>query len=460
MANRSDFTLGEVVEATGGQIIFGDADIIITDVSIDTRKLSGNSTLFVALRGQNYDAHDFLNQARALGARAALVDNIAKAPSGFPIVCVADTLKAYGDLARALRRRFDLPVIAITGSYGKTTTRALTAQALSAALSPLSSEGNLNNEIGVPLTLMNLNRSHEAVVLELAMRGPGHIKYLTDISLPNVGVITNIGPQHIGLLGSLDNIANAKAELLRALPPEGVAVLPADDRYIDFLRSNATCRIVTFGRCEADYRLTIVKLDDRGQVLFSLAAKSRQNLSEIKLPMAGKFNALNAAAALAVAGELGLDLEKAARALENAKIPSGRMRRIENAQRCLTIVEDCYNAGPNSTRAALESLQDYPAARRKVAVLGEMAELGQWSEMEHRRIGSLASKYVEIVIGVGHHARWIIEGLRGIVSSRWCPNSETAAECARKIVRPGDVVLVKGSRRVRMEKIVDSLVNW
>lgn len=454
------FTLGEIAQATGGQIISGDAASVITEVVTDTRRLSGSNDLFVALRGQNHDGHNFLERARAAGARAVLIDDSSNLPADLPAVRVESTLKAFGDLARAHRRRFELPVIAITGSYGKTTTRALTAQAMSPKFSVLSSEGNFNNEIGVPLSLLNLCASHEAVVLELAMRGLGHIKYLTDIALPNIGVITNIGPQHIGLLGSLDNIARAKAELVTALPPDGLAVLPADDRYIDFLRWSTTCRIVTFGTREADYQVKNARVTGLGRIVFSLVTSSGQQIDDIKIPVGGRFNALNAAAALAVAGELGVELEKAANAIQNAQIPSGRMRTIVNEAHAITIIEDCYNAGPYSMRAALEALRDYPAAKRRIAVLGEMAELGQWSESEHRSIGSLASKYVEFLIGVGKDAHWIIEGLCGKVRSKWYANSAAAADCIRNLVATGDVVLVKGSRRVQMERIIDSLVSW
>ena len=460
MDSSLQFTLAEVVEATGGQIISGNAATLITHIATDTRSLSGDGALFVALRGQNHDGHNFLEKARAAGARAVLVDDISRAPTDLPLVRVEDTLKALGDLARAQRERFQLPMIAITGSYGKTTTRALMAQALSPKFVVLSSEGNFNNEIGMPLTLLNLHASYDAVVLELAMRGLGHIKYLTDIALPNIGVITNIGPQHIGLLGSLDNIARAKAELLTALPPDGLAVLPADEQYIDFLRRSASCRVITFGMCEADYRVKDITVCDVGHVSFSLVTSSGQEIQEIKIPLSGKFNATNAAAALAVAAELGVDLERAAHALRNAEIPHGRMRTIVNEAHAFTIIEDCYNAGPDSMRAALEALQDYPRAKRRVAVLGDMAELGQWSEPEHRTIGSVASKCVEFLIGVGNDARWIVEGLRGRVRSKWYPNSVSAADCVRKVICPGDVVLVKGSRRVQMEKIVDSLVRW
>jgi UDP-N-acetylmuramoyl-tripeptide--D-alanyl-D-alanine ligase len=308
--------------------------------------------------------------------------------------------------------------------------------------------------------LLKLNDSHDLAVLELAMRGLGHIQYLAELALPTVGVITNIGPQHIGLLGSLDNVAEAKSELLRTLPPDGLAVLPADDRYFEFLRRIAPCRVVTFGGFEADYHVTEIATDDADRIHFSLTTKSGTNLKDVRLPIGGRFNAINAAAALAVAAELGVDLRQAARALEKAIIPEGRMRVTRNETRNITIIGDCYNAGPDSMRAALEALADYRGARRRVAFLGEMAELGDWSEREHRSIGSVASRYVDIAVGVGQQARWILEELNTTVTHHWCPNSREAAKCARTIVQPGDVVLVKGSRVAQMEKVVEALNNW
>ncbi len=458
--NRAPFTLRAAAQATGGEILRGPQDLELCGVSTDTRAIQPGA-LFVALRGERFDGHKFLAQAAAAGARAAVVDEKEKldAPDDLALLRVPDTLFALGNLARAHRRRFAIPVIGVTGSYGKTTTRALIAAALSPLGRMLSSSANFNNEIGVPLTLLQLDESHRAAVIEMAMRGAGQIEYLAQVAEPTIGVVTNIGPQHIELLGSEENIARAKAELISSLPVDGLAVLPADDKYLDLLRWGARCRVVTFGEDEnADYRAYNIAIADDGNSTFSLGTQ-HSSLRTLKLPLPGAHNTLNAAAALVVAGEIGVALEDAAHALEQAEVPGARMRIVRSGG--LTIIDDCYNAGPDSMRAALQTLRDLPAPNRgarRVAVLGAMKELGAWTEEEHRKIGALAATCADVIVGVGEETRALLEAAAD-VENHWRADAVEAAHFVSTTVRADDLVLVKGSRSVGLEKVVSALAG-
>ena len=261
------------------------------------------------------------------------------------------------------------------------------------------------------------------------------------------------------MLGGMDNIALAKSELVESLPEDGIAVLPADDQYIDFLREKSRGRVVTFGHNqESDYRVHNVKIENDGNISFSLSHKE-STIERIKLNLPGEHNARNAGAALAVAGELGVSLEEAARELETVDAVGSRMRVVKNARRNITVIDDCYNAGPSSMRAALITLRDFPNAKRQVAVLGAMKELGDWTEQEHRKIGALASTCLGVLIGVGDETRSMLEETRMHVLKEWCPNAEEASQKICELVHEGDVVLVKGSRASGLEAVVKALLS-
>lgn len=373
-------------------------------------------------------------------------------------IAVPDTLIALGKLANFHRKRFQIPLVAITGSYGKTSTRALIHAALSPKFNTLTSQGNFNNEIGLPMTLFQLTDEHQAAVLEMGMRGRGQIEYLAQIALPSVAVITNIGPQHIELLGSIEEIAAAKAELLENLPADGLAVLPADSPFLPFLQSKAPCRIVTFGASEgADYRAQNIQTRGDGDISCQI------NGCNIELPLPGAHNALNAAAAFAVARELGVETEKIKHGLESAQLPGARMR-VLKLPNSVTVIDDCYNAGPDSMRAALQTLLDFPGSGRKVAVLGAMKELGESSESEHRKIGALAGQFVEVLIGVGGETRPLLnaalqaaKGVENEMKVSYCEDANEAASRVGEWIRGGDIVLVKGSRSVGLERVVEAV---
>ncbi len=462
--NTARFSLQEVASATrsqGGRIVRGQPALQLCGVVTDTRLIAAtleasSSTcgpLFVALRGDNFDGHELAAQAVEAGATALLVERELDLEA--PQVLVADTLKALGELARAHRERFQVLVVAVTGSYGKTTTRALIEAALRSERRVLAAEGNFNNEIGLPLTLLRLDESHQVAVLEMGMRGPGQIKYLSHIARPDLGVVTNVGPQHIELLGSLEAITRAKGELVEALPEHGIAILPDQGEGVELLQVLAgERRVLRFGSTElASVRVLEARpLEGGSRCAFEAGSERLQ----VNLPLPGEHNAHNAAAALCVALGLGLSLQTAAGGLEDVDVPSGRMKlRVLEAKQ-IAIIDDSYNAGPNSMRAALQVLAAMPDALRRVAVLGSMKELGAWSADEHRKIGVLASGIVQVLVGVGEETRAMLEAA-GNVETLWFAQANEAAQAVQVLAQPGDAILVKGSRSVGLEVVVSAL---
>jgi UDP-N-acetylmuramoyl-tripeptide--D-alanyl-D-alanine ligase len=325
--------------------------------------------------------------------------------------------------------------------------------------SVLATRANFNNEIGVPLTLFGLEAQHQFAVVEMGMRGAGQIEYLAHVAEPSVGVITNIGPQHIELLGSEEAIAAAKAELVEKLPADGLAVLPADDKHFQFLCTRTPSRIVSFGQSwRADYRVQSTSCEDNGNIRFEIV--TREASYSVALPLPGAHNAVNAAAAFAVAVELGIAPESAIAGLEHAEIPGARMRIVRDEARNLVLIDDCYNAGPNSMLAALQVLESFPGRRRRVAILGAMKELGEFTESEHLNLGREVPSCAEVLLGVGYEALNLCASASQVAPELdvfWCSHATGAAQIVERIVRHGDVVLIKGSRSVGLEVVVEAL---
>ncbi|MCC6730841.1 MAG: UDP-N-acetylmuramoyl-tripeptide--D-alanyl-D-alanine ligase [Chthonomonadales bacterium] len=438
-----------------GARVRGPAGGLALGVCIDSRQGAAGSVFF-ALRGERADGHAFVRAAFEAGAAAAVVERAVDG-AGQPQLEVADPLTALGDLARAWRSRFDLPLVGVTGSVGKTSTRDMVAAALGPRLRVHASESNHNNEIGVPLTLLGLAGDHEAAVVEMAMRGAGQIAHLCEIARPIVGVVTNVGVSHLELLGSRQAIADAKAELLEALPSRGAAVLPADDPFVERLTARCRCRALTFGlSAGADVRVTDLAFGDGGEPRFRL------NGLRVTLRAPGVHHARNAAAAVAAALALGLKLEEAVAGLDGFRAPAMRMEVITGRGGVL-VLNDTYNAAPDSMAAALATLALRAASpgARAVAVLGDMKELGAYSEEAHRYVGELPEMAcVGLLVTVGREAEAIACAARARLPAEavvsLTDTLAAAGELPRR-VRPGDVVLVKGSRAMEMERIVRAL---
>ncbi|MHB1000956.1 MAG: UDP-N-acetylmuramoyl-tripeptide--D-alanyl-D-alanine ligase [Armatimonadota bacterium] len=458
-----DLFIREVVQAIDGLLVSGNPESVVTGVSIDTRSLK-QGDLFFALKGENSDGHKFIEAAINAGAGGLIVSDKNAVPVGCKsiVIQVDDPLWALGDLAKYYRSKFDVKVVGITGSVGKTMTKEMLASILERKWTVLKNVMNFNNEIGVPLTLLQLNHSHQVVVLEMAMRGLEEIRRLASIAQPSVGVITNIGLSHIERLGSQGSIADAKSELLSELPADGVAVLNAEDCYFTVLKNRYAGKIISFGSCsDADVAGARIKLIDHG--CFQFVVSVGEGAIEVNMPVLGQHNVYNALAASAAAYGMGVALPDIKVGLENFTQPAMRMELIKS-RAGYAVLNDCYNASPTSMTAALRTLNTITGYKRKIAVLGDMLELGDYARKAHYDIGRLLDQNdVESLITVGELAKHIAEGAvdAGFPSDAVCsyPNSRDAASVLKGCITDGDAVLVKGSRGMHMEEIVRVLLN-
>ena len=458
------FSLADVERAAKVEAVRTAADIAFSDIVTDTRKIAAGS-LFVALQGERFDGADFAAQAVEKGAAGVLVaadTPEAKLPKTGVVLKAKDTLLAYQQIAAAWRRKFSIPVVAITGSNGKTTTKDLTAAVLGARLLVQKTAANYNNEIGLPLTLLGLRAAHEAAVVEIGMRGLGQIAALAPLAAPTVAIVTNVGEVHMELLGSIENIAKAKAELVEAVESGGTVILNADDARVLAMREKAKAgvRVVTFGLSrDADVRAVAVGKAEGG-MRFMLEWKNergRLERHELFLPMPGRHNVSNALAAITAARVLGLSLVDVRRGL--AVPPAQKMRFAVEKCGAYTFVNDAYNASPTSTRASLKTLAEMFAGR-KIAVLGDMLELGSASKSGHASVGEEAAHLgFAAVLSRGEESRFIAEAAKagGVPLVERMTSHEEAAARLKEILQPGDAVLFKGSRGMKMDEIIPLL---
>ncbi len=461
-------TVGEVAEIIGGQLNGVEPSTQVTgSVEFDSRAVTRGG-LFLALPGEHADGRDFVADASRRGAVASIVTEPVDAPS----ILVADGLAAIAALAGAVLRRLpSAKVIGITGSSGKTSTKDLLAGLLAGIGPTVAPPGSFNNELGHPYTVLRADESTRFLVLETSARGAGHIRYLTEIAPPQIGVVLNVGSAHLGEFGSREAIARAKAELVEALPAAadgGVAVLNADDPLVSSMAARTPARVVTFGEAsDADVRARDVVLDELGRAMFTVEAADA--VAAVRLRYVGRHHVTNALAAVAVALECGGSLHEIAASL-SAQLPASRWR-MELSERAdgVVVINDAYNANPQSMGAALEALASVSRGRRagggrSFAVLGPMAELGPAGPAEHEAIGRLAARLdVSRLIAVGESARPIQLGaaLEGSWhgESTWVPDVEAAVAVLRAELRPTDVVLVKASRAASLERVALAITD-
>jgi UDP-N-acetylmuramoyl-tripeptide--D-alanyl-D-alanine ligase len=415
--------------------------------------------LFVALRGQRFDAHQFLPQAATMGAAAAIVEQdvpLPPIPAGFGLLEVEDTLTALGELARTHRLRFRIPVAAVTGSNGKTTTKDMTAAILRTRGPALKTEGNLNNEVGLPLTLLSLEPAHLAAVVELGMNRAGEIARLTALARPDAGLITSVQPAHLEGLGTLEAVAAAKGELFAGLSREATAVVNLDDAQIVAQSRGIVARRVTFGRHpSADVRLAVV--ENRGRDGLAVVVRLQEAEYPFRLSHLGEHNALNATGAFALAHAIGFSPEECVRGLESARPHAHRLSLVQTPEG-IWLLDDSYNANPASMAAALRTLSALAKPGRSIAVLGDMLELGAAEQREHQILGELAASHAEVVAFFGPRSaqahRVAADG--GALSAHFEDIDELVV-WLRERVRPGDLVLLKGSRGMRLERVIQGL---
>jgi UDP-N-acetylmuramoyl-tripeptide--D-alanyl-D-alanine ligase len=457
-----ELSLVEVAELVDG-VLTGPAGAVVTGaVTLDSRAVSAGD-LFVAVAGERVDGHDFLAAAAGAGAVAALCS---RAHDGLACVVVPDPVVALGRLAAGVHARLTaggLRTLGITGSSGKTSTKDLLGQVLAAAGPTVSPPGSFNNDIGLPLTVLAADHDTRYLVLEMGSRGPGHIARLCDVARPHVGVVLNVGSAHLGEFGSPEGIAQAKGELVEALPAHGTAVLNADDPRVLGMATRTRARVLTTGTGEdADVRATRVTLDQSARARFTFVAQGEEHL--VALQVVGEHQVANALSAAGAALAAGLEPAMIAAALSAA---GSRSRwRMEVARRAdgVTVVNDAYNANPESMRAALAALAGL-AGERRIAVLGGMAELGPDAAAEHERLGRDAvAAGVDLVVAVGRDAVGIADGASAAgggagEESVHVPDRAAARELLSGLLRPGDVVLVKASRSYGLELLAADLMT-
>lgn len=458
------FSLDDVIKALPGCTILEQAKTQFADIVTDTRKIVPGA-LFVALKGERFNGEDFAAQAVEQGAAGVLVGSQYRQQGEFGATLIraaGDTQLAYQQLAAFWRRKFDIPVIAITGSNGKTTTKDMTAAVLSARFPVLKTQGNFNNEIGLPYTLLQLNDMHRAAVVEIGMRGLGQIAALAPFAAPEIGIVTNVGETHIELLGSIENIAKAKGELVEAIPAGGTVILNNDNPYTAAMKDKAAegVRVVTFGiDNDADIKAAAL-ISHAGKTFFQCRIGREGEQKQLSIPMLGRHNVSNALAAVAAGYVLGLTAEQIAEGLESLEMTGMRFeyRRVGD----YNIINDAYNASPMSMEASLATLKEIAAdkGKRSIAVLGDMLELGHVAVPAHQKVGQQAAAAgVCGLITLGEMGREIAKGARdaGLEAVYSFDTHKEAAAKLRELLQPEDTILFKGSRGMKMETIIDLL---
>lgn len=450
------WTLGELATACGATLPPGlAASTPVSGLSTDTRDLQPGQA-FLALTGEHHDGHDYVAQALQGGASAVIVSREVPAADNRSLV-VPDTLTALGDIARAWRLRTPARVAAISGSAGKTTTKGLLANICLQAGPTVAAYGTENNEIGVPKTLLRVGPADQFCILEFGMRGRGEIRHLTEVAQPEIGVITTIGEAHIGRLGSREAIAESKAEMLPLLPPDGAAILPADDFFFPLLSSLCTCRVLSFGfGATAEVRALEVRAETLNSIMAMVAFG--EETVELVVPLPGRHNLANALAAAAAGMALGCDLEQIQTGIESYAGMEMRSELLSGPAGC-TIINDTYNANPQSVAASLRVLA--PTTGRRIFVFGDMLELGESAAEAHAEVGRQAAQSgVSLLVTVGPLAALAAESARCAgVEAVSVETPEAAAEALKPVLRAGDKVLVKASRGIALERTVRLLAS-
>ena len=451
-------TLFQIVQLAGASLSSGDGTVVINKVSTDSRTIKPGE-LFVALRGENFEGHNFVEAAAKAGATSALVDlNWAgNVPNNFALVRAADTLRAYQALAGNYRRSLALKVLAITGSNGKTSTKDFAASVLARKFQVTKTEGNFNNHVGLPRTILEATSEDEVAVWELGMNHPGEIAALSKIAAPDAAIITNIGVAHIEFMGSREAIAMEKGALAEAIEPQGTVILNADDSFSEGIAARTRAKVILAGTTDGAVRAIEIRQSADGSEFTIVEGAHR---CRAQLPVAGLHMVQNALLAVAAGRAFGLSIEECAAGLAAAPLTKARLqiKQIGGVQ----FLDDSYNANPDSVKAALRTLVELDTDGKRIAVLGEMRELGGESERGHREVGETAATLgVNQLITIGEMAELIAEGARaaGLHKVSSAPSTAEAAKLLGEIAKPGDLVLIKGSRAARTEEVIEKFGN-
>ncbi len=441
--------------AASGDLPRGSREPVAQAYSIDSRTI-GRGQLFFAVKGERLDGHDFVASALEKGAVGAVVrkDQLHRYASHAQLLAVEDTLAALQTLATAVRKLWGKPLVGVTGSAGKTTTKEAIAHVLATRFRVLKSEGNFNNHFGLPLMLLKLEPEHDVAVIEMGMSHAGEIRALAKIAQPEIGVVTNVAPVHLQFFESIAGIARAKYELIESLPANGTAVLNADDEYVSQFGRDFRGKVVLYGTLPAStVRAENVQPKGADGSEFDVVIGNAR--ARVQLPLVGSHNVLNALAAVAVGIERGLKLTEAAEALATLAPPDKRGQVVQLGN--ITVINDCYNSNPKALDAMVDALVAMPA-RRRIVVAGEMLELGAAGEELHRQAGRhMAEKKVDALLGVRGLAQAMVESAAGAgVRAEFVDTPEAAGEWLARETRDGDVVLLKASRGVKLEKALET----
>jgi UDP-N-acetylmuramoyl-tripeptide--D-alanyl-D-alanine ligase len=447
-------SLQRIAQWCGIQVRSGEDSPLVQRVVTDSR-IAGPGDLFVALRGERFDGSDFIDNVRAQGAACAIAEAGRGArPAGFPVLETGDTLHALQRLSAAYRRTLSAKVVGITGSSGKTSTKDFAFAVLCASMSGWCTQGNLNNHIGVPLTLLRGDSNHRFAVVEMGMNHAGEIATLAELAAPDVAVITNVGVAHIEFLGSREAIAREKGSLAAAVGVGGTVVLSAEDEFSEMIAGMTAAEVLTAGIGRGEVQAVDVQVIDGG-AKFGVVYEGERAECELAVP--GLHMVRNATLAVAAGLAMGVSLKEAARGLRGMTLSGGRMEM--RTLRGIHFLDDTYNANPDSMRAALSTLAHWPANGRRIAVLGKMGELGSFAEAGHRDVGRAAGVGIDRLLTVGSQADWISLEARdaGMGDVSHFEDHLGAVAALRAELEPGDVVLVKGSRSARMERVIEEL---
>ncbi len=446
------FTIDEIMRACGAKLLSRGSEPDMNGVSTDTRSIQ-NGNVFIALKGENFDGHAFVEKACEAGAAGVIISDekaAQKAAAGVSVFLVSDTLQALEDLAHFHRMRFHIPVIGITGSNGKTTTKDMTASVLASRFRVCATQKNFNNEIGLSMTLLSMTKETEVCVVEMGMRGFGQIAELCRIASPTIGIVTNVGTSHIGILGSQANIAKAKAELIEALPADGTAILNGDDPYVKAMADHFAGKVISYG---VKGRYTVRGSDIRYEADHTqFTCTSFDEAFKVKLNLLGIHNVYDALAAAAAGRVVGVDARKIQKALADFR-PTGQRQTLLDVGG-ISVMDDSYNANPLSMEMAFRSLKQLPA-KHHFLVLGDMGELGDMEEQLHYETGEKAAEIgFDGLIAVGPLSRKLAEAAeKGGLPAICCDTCEEAAKHLLHLAKPGDAVLVKGSHYMHMEAV-------
>ena len=442
----------DILEATGGQLLCGEPDFVISEITTDSRK-AGVNMLFVPIVGENHDAHDYIGNAFENGAGAVITHRDIPPREGKNIIRVMDTRTALGDIARYYKEKYNLPTVAVTGSVGKTTAKDMISSVLTMKYNTVKTQGNFNNDIGLPLTVFRLEHKHEAVVLEMGMSHFGEIHYLASIAKPNIAVITNIGMSHIENLGSRENIYRSKMQICDFFDKNGVLIVNGDDDFLSKKREDI--KTITFGTKNKNCDILAENIEDMGINGSRFTVTLDGEIHEITVKIAGVHNVYNALAAICVGREMGVTMRDIIDGISNFR-PTGMRMEIKHFGN-VTVIDDCYNAAPDSIKAALSVLKSVKTGR-KIAVLGDVLEIGEFAEKALFKIGEDISG-IDALITVGNNAHFIAKGAEnaGINGIRSFDTVDEAISFLNGFVSDGDNILVKASRGLHFENIVQAL---